>query len=215
MGERTEYRPGTFSWVELLTTDADAAKAFYAELMGWTYDDLPLPEGGSYTMVLRDGKRVAGLHQPAPENAGPPAWLSYVTVEDADAAADQANELGATTLAGPFDVMDAGRMAVLQDSQGAVFAVWQPRASIGAELVNDPGSLTMNQLNASDVDTARRFYSSLFGWRIETVSEDPPYWGIHNGESLNGGLMQLPPDGGAPPHWLAYFTSADIDAAAE
>ena len=148
--------------MELLTSDAGAAKAFYAELMGWTYDDLPLPEGGSYTMVLKDGKRVAGLHQPAPENAGPPAWLSYVTVEDADAAAERAKELGATTLAGPFDVMDAGRMAVLQDSQGAVFAVWQPRASIGAELVNDPGSLTMTQLNAADVDTARGFYSSLF-----------------------------------------------------
>ena len=214
MGERTEYTPGTFSWVELLTSDAGAAKAFYAELMGWTYDDLPLPEGGTYTMVLKDGKRVAGLHQPAPENAGPPAWLSYVTVEDADAAAERAKELGATTLAGPFDVMDAGRMAVLQDSQGAVFAVWQPRGSIGAELVNDPGSLTMNQLNAADVDTARGFYSSLFGWRIETVSEDPPYWGIHNGELLNGGLMELPPGGGAPPHWLAYFTTADIDSAA-
>lgn len=214
MGERTEYAPGTFSWVELLTSDAAAAKAFYAELMGWTYDDLPLPEGGSYTMVLKDGKRVAGLHQPAPENAGPPAWLSYVTVEDADAAAERAKELGATTLAGPFDVMDAGRMAVLQDSQGAVFAVWQPRGSIGAELVNDPGSLTMTQLNAADVDTARGFYSSLFGWRIETVSEDPPYWGIHNGETLNGGLMELPPGGGAPPHWLAYFTTADIDSAA-
>jgi uncharacterized protein len=214
VAERTEYTPGTFSWVELLTSDAAAAKQFYAELMGWTYDDLPLPEGGSYTMVLKDGKRVAGLHQPAPENAGPPAWLSYVTVEDADAAAARAKELGATTLAGPFDVMDAGRMAVLQDSQGAVFAVWQPRASIGAELVNDPGSLTMTQLNAADVDTARGFYSALFGWRIETVSEDPPYWGIHNGELLNGGLMELPPGGGAPPHWLAYFTTADIDAAA-
>jgi len=214
VGERTEYTPGTFSWVELLTSDADAAKAFYAELMGWTYEDLPLPEGGSYTMVLKDGKRVAGLHQPAPENAGPPAWLSYVTVEDADAAVERAKELGATTLAGPFDVMDAGRMAVLQDSQGAVFAVWEARGSIGAELVNDPGSLTMNQLNAADVDTARGFYSSLFGWRIETVSEDPPYWGMHNGETLNGGLMELPPGGGAPPHWLAYFTTADIESAA-
>jgi uncharacterized protein len=214
VGERTEYTPGTFSWVELLTSDAAAAKDFYADLFGWTYDDLPLPDGGTYTMVLNDGKRVAGLHQPSEENAGPPAWLSYVTVEDADAAAERANELGATTLAGPFDVMDAGRMAVLQDSQGAVFAVWQPRASIGAELVNDPGSLTMNQLNAADVDTARGFYSSLFGWRLETVAEAPPFWGIYNGDALNGGLMELPPNGGAPPHWLAYFTTADIDAAA-
>jgi len=214
MGERTEYTPGTFSWVELLTSDAAAAKEFYADLFGWSYDDQALPEGGTYTLVLNDGKRVAGLHQPSPENAGPPAWLSYVTVEDADAVAAQAVELGATLLAGPFDVMDVGRMAVLQDSQGAVFAVWQARASIGAELVNDPGSLTMNQLNAADVDAALGFYSSLFGWRIETVADDPPYWGIHNRDSLNGGLMQLDPDAGAPSHWLAYFTIDDIDAAA-
>ncbi|MBN1529419.1 MAG: VOC family protein [Thermoleophilaceae bacterium] len=213
MAERTEHAPGTFSWVELLTSDAAAAKEFYAQLLGWTYDDLPLSGGGAYTMVLKDGKRVAGLHQPSPENAAPPNWLSYVTVEDADAAAARAGELGATTLAGPFEVESAGRMAVLQDSQGAVFAVWQPRGSIGAELVNDPGSLTLNQLNARDVDAARGFYSSLFGWRIETANEDPPYWGIYNGDTLNGGLMELPPGGGAPPHWLAYFTVEDMAAA--
>jgi predicted enzyme related to lactoylglutathione lyase len=78
--------------------------------------------------------------------------------------------------------------------------------------VNDPGSLTMNQLNAADVDAARGFYSSLFGWRIETVAEEPPYWGIHNGETLNGGLMEIPPEAG-PPHWLAYFTVESMDAA--
>ena len=96
MGERSEYSPGTFSWVELLTSDAAGAKAFYAALLGWDWEDVPLPEGGTYTLVLKDGKRVAGLHQPSPENAGPPAWLSYVSVEDADAAAARAGELGAT-----------------------------------------------------------------------------------------------------------------------
>jgi uncharacterized protein len=211
VAERSEYAPGTFSWVELLTSDAAAAKEFYSQLLGWTYDDLPLSEGGTYTMVLKDGKRVAGLHQPAADNAAPPNWLSYVTVEDADAAVARATELGAQTLAGPFEVEKAGWMAVLQDSQGAVFAVWQPRESIGAELVNDPGSLTLNQLNAADPDAARGFYSALFGWRVETANEDPPYWGIYNGDTLNGGLMELPPDSGAPPHWLAYFTVEDMD----
>ena len=214
MGERTSYTPGTFSWVELLTSDAPGAKAFYEGVFGWEWDDVPLPEGGTYTLVLKDGKRVAGLHQPSPENAGPPAWLSYVSVENADAAAARAGELGAGVLAGPFDVMDVGRMAVLQDPQGAVFAVWQAGRQAGAELVNDPGSLTMNQLNAADVDAARDFYAALFGWRTETASEDPPYWGIYNGDRLNGGLMPLPPGAGAPPHWLAYFTTADLDAAA-
>ena len=80
MGERTEFKAGTFSWVELLTSDEAGAKAFYGALLGWDWEDVPLPEGGTYTLVLKDGKRVAGLHQPAPENAGPPAWLSYVAV---------------------------------------------------------------------------------------------------------------------------------------
>jgi predicted enzyme related to lactoylglutathione lyase len=213
VGERTEYAPGTFSWVELLTSDEAAAKDFYTALLGWAYEDLPLSGGGHYSMVLKDGKRVAGLHQPGAEQATPPNWLSYVTVEDADAAAARASELRGTTLAGPFEVESAGRMAVLQDVQGAVFAVWQPRGSIGAELVNDPGSLTINQLNAGDVAAARGFYTSLFGWRIETANEDPPYWGIYNGDALNGGLMELPPDAGAPPHWLAYFTVEDMEAA--
>ena len=214
MGERSEYAPGTFSWVELLTSDDAGAKAFYGALFGWDWEDVPLPEGGTYTLVKKDDKRVAGLHQPSPENAGPPAWLSYVSVENADAAAARAAELGATVLAGPFDVMDVGRMAVLQDPQGAVFAVWQAGRQVGAELVNDPGSLTMNQLNAADVDGARNFYTELFGWRFELASEDPPFWGIYNGDGLNGGLMPLPPDAGAPPHWLAYFTIADLDGAA-
>ena len=214
MGERTEHTAGAFSWVELLTSDEAGAKAFYGALLGWDWEDAPLPEEGTYTLVLKDGKRVAGLYQPPPENAGPPAWLSYVAVEDADAAAAKAGELGATVLAGPFDVMEAGRMAVLQDPQEAVFAVWQAGQQIGAELVNDPGSLTMNQLNAADLEGARDFYTGLFGWRFEVASEDPPYWGIYNGDVLNGGLMPLPPNAGAPPHWLAYFTTADLDGAA-
>ena len=110
--------------------------------------------------------------------------------------------------------MDVGRMAVLQDPQGAVSAVWQAGRQTGAELVNDPGSLTMNQLNVADVDGAKSFYSDLFGWRFEVASEDPPYWSIYNGDVLNGGLMPLPPGAGAPPHWLAYFTTADLDGAA-
>jgi predicted enzyme related to lactoylglutathione lyase len=214
VGERSEYAPGIFCWVELTTPDEASAKAFYGELLGWAWQDDPLPGGGTYTMLTKDGKRVAGLHQPAPERAGPPAWLSYVSVAEADAAAARAAELGAGVLAGPFDVMEAGRMAVIQDPQGAVFGIWQPRAHHGAQLVNDPGALSLNQLNTGDLDAAREFYKALFGWRIEVAVEDPPYWGIYNGESLNGGLMPLPPDASAPSHWLAYFTIADLDAAA-
>jgi predicted enzyme related to lactoylglutathione lyase len=215
VGERTEYAPGAFSWVELSSPDAEASKAFYTAVFGWRFTDTPVPGGGgTYTMFTQGGLEVAGLHQPSPDRAGPPAWLSYVTVESADAAASRAAELGASVLAGPFDVGDAGRMAVVQDPQGAVFGVWQAGESIGARLVNDPGSLTMNQLNAADPDAAANFYTALFGWRVERVSEEPPYWSMLNGETLNAGLMPLPPGAPAPPHWLAYFTVSGLEESA-
>jgi predicted enzyme related to lactoylglutathione lyase len=76
--------------------------------------------------------------------------------------------------------------------------------------------LTLNQLNTSDPDAAERFYSDLFGWRFESVgNEESPYWGIYRGETMNGGMMPLPPGPGAPSHWLVYFGIDDIDAAAE
>jgi predicted enzyme related to lactoylglutathione lyase len=214
MGERTEHAPGTFSWVELATTDPAAAKTFYTSLFGWEAEDVPLPGGdGAYTFLRKNGLEVAAVHGHLQEDV-PPNWTSYVTVADADAAAEKARELGGTPLAGPFDVPGAGRMAVLQDPQGAVFAVWQPKESIGARLVNDPGAMSLNQLNASSPQVAQDFYSGLFGWRFDSVMEEPPYWGIYNGDRLNGGMMPLPEGDPSPSHWLAYFSVEDLDGAA-
>jgi uncharacterized protein len=211
MGERTSHTPGTFSWIDLATTDPDDAKRFYTGLFGWDVDDRPIPGDGVYTMLLRDGKEVAALFKG--QEGMPTAWSSYVTVGSADAAATQASDLGGVPMGDPFDVMDAGRMAVIQDPTGAVFSVWEPHGSIGAQLVNVPGALTLNQLNTSDPDGAARFYEGLFGWRTEQVAGgDQPYWGIYNGDRLNGGMMLLQPDAGAPPHWLVYFGSEDVDA---
>jgi uncharacterized protein len=222
MGERTSHVPGTFSWTDLGTTDSDGAKAFYGGLFGWELEDMPVPEGPPYTMARIGGKAVCALYQRSADQPGPPAWLCYVTVEDAGATARRAGELGATVISEPFDVLQAGRMAVLQDPTGAVFAIWQPGESIGAELVNDPGAMTMNQLNTGDPEAAELFYSELFGWRFDQLAEaasvdtdvaGQEYWGIFNGERLNGGMMPLSQAGpGAPPAWLVYFTSADLDA---
>src|SRR5918999_290305 len=216
MGERSSYAPGTFSWTDLTTPDQDGAKAFYTGLFGWEPDDQPVSEGVTYTMMKIGGRSVAAVSPQMEDQKGvPPFWNSYVTVEDADAAAAKAGELGGNVMAEPFDVFDAGRMAVIQDPQGAFFSVWQPKESIGAELVNVPGALTMNQLNTTDPDAAGRFYSELFGWAIDRVSEDPPFWGVHNQGRLNGGMMQLPPGAGAPPHWLVYFVAESLDGSLE
>ena len=206
MGERTSHAPGTFSWADLSTTDTEGAKAFYTGLFGWDTEDNPMPEGGVYTMLVKGGKAVGALSGVQQEGQ-PPAWNSYVTVESADDSAAAADEHGGTVVMDAFDVMDVGRMAVVQDPTGAFYCIWEPGTSIGAERVNEPGALTLNQLNTSDPARAREFYSGVFGWRFEQVpGGDRPYWGIYNGERLNGGMMEE-----QPPAWLVYFGSDSVD----
>jgi len=213
MGERTSHAPGSFSWTDLSTTDPDGAKAFYTGLFGWDTEDNPIPEGGVYTMLLGDGKYVGALSAVQQEGQ-PPAWNSYVTVTSADDAARAAAANGGTVAMEPFDVMEAGRMALVQDPTGAFFAVWEPRASIGAELVNEPGALSITQLNTTDPERAQSFYEGLFGWRFESVaSGEVDYWGVYNGDRLNAGLMALPAETGVPSHWLVYYGIDDVDEA--
>jgi uncharacterized protein len=209
MAERTSYPAGTFSWAELVTSDADAAKAFYTEIFGWDYDDAPIPGGSVYSMALRDGTRVAALYGSGEQ---PPHWNCYVTVASVDETAAKATEAGASVLAEPFDVMDAGRMAVFADPTGAALAVWEPRESIGAELVNVCGALTWNDLVTPDPDTAADFYGRLFGWTTEELPNAGGYRVIRNGGRTNGGIQ--PTDGG-PAAWVPYFGHDDVDALIE
>ena len=213
MGTRERYEPGTFSWADLGTDDPEAATTFYVGLFGWQTQDVPMGAGGPYTMCRLDDGVVCAVYGREP-GQGPPAWLSYVTVADADATVADARAAGALAAQDAFDVFDAGRMAVIQDPTGAHFALWEPGTSIGATLVNVPGALCLNQLNTSDPERAAAFYTDVFGWRIEPVGTEPaPYWGIWNGPGLNGGMMALPPDAPAS-HWLVYFATEDIDATA-
>jgi uncharacterized protein len=218
MGERTQYAAGTFSWVDLTTTDQDAARAFYGGLFGWQADDMPAGEGVVYSMMRVGDAHVAAISpQPqAQREAGvPPTWNSYVTVASADDAAAKAAELGGTVHAPPFDVFDAGRMAVVQDPQGAFFMVWEPRRNIGASLVNAPGALVWNELASNDLEGSSAFYSELFGWSIaQFPGSEQVYLAIRNGEASNGGIREATPPG-VPPHWLVYFGVGDLEAAIE
>jgi uncharacterized protein len=216
MGERTQYTPGTFSWTDLNTTDQDAAKTFYGGLFGWEFEDNPAGEGVVYAMAKLDGKYVAAI-SPQPEQqrqAGvPPAWNSYVTVESADATAANATELGATVHAQPFDVFEAGRMAVIQDPQGAWFLIWQPNQHIGAGLVNAPGALCWNELGSPDLDGSAAFYGQLFGWTATPMEDggDMPYLVIQNADGHSNGGIRPPMPPGTPPFWLVYFATAGLD----
>ena len=123
------------------------------------------------------------------------------------------SELGGAVHAGPFDVMDAGRMALVADPQGAVVALWRPGRHIGATVVNEPGAMSLNQLNTSDPEAATRFYGDLLGWDVvKQETGGPDYWGIYNDGALNGGMMELA-GAHAPPHWQVYFGAEDAAAA--
>jgi predicted enzyme related to lactoylglutathione lyase len=140
-------------------------------------------------------------------------WNSYVSVASADATAAKVTELGGNVHAPPFDVLEAGRMTVVQDPQGAFFLAWEPRDHFGAALVNAPGALSWNELATSSLDGAAGFYGELFGWEITPVEGSPqPYLMIKNGEASNGGIRQLDREG-VPPHWLVYFGTEDVEAA--
>lgn len=212
MGKRTEHAPGTFSWVDLTTADAPAAKDFYGELFGWEYEDNEVPGGGTYTMCKVDGDYVAAIS--GSTDQAPPHWNSYVTVASADETATKAKELGGSLFMEPFDVMEAGRMALIQDPTGAAFCVWEPREAIGAQRVNEPGSLTWNELHTPDPPKAVKFYAGLFDWsaeEMETGEGNPSYTVIRNGERTNGGIMDA--QQGEPPNWVPYFVVESRDDA--
>jgi predicted enzyme related to lactoylglutathione lyase len=216
MPDRTSHPHGTLSWTDLATTDQESAKAFYGGLFGWEYDDQPAGEGVIYSMAKLRGLAAAAISPQQPDEAAqgiPPHWNVYVTVDDVDAVSAAAGEAGGTVLAGPFDVLDVGRMSVVADPAGAVLCLWQPKTSIGAEVVNEPGSLAWADTATTDPEAAQAFYGSVLGWRFEQMSEEPPYWVIFNGERSNGGMTAPPP--GVPSNWFPYFAVDDVDAAIE
>ena len=212
------HKPGSFCWIELATTDQPAAKAFYQKLFGWTADDVPMGPGEFYTMFKLNGQDVAAGYtlRPDQRDRGVPVhWSLYVAVASADAAAKRAGELGATVLAPPFDVFEAGRMAVIQDPTGAVLSLWEAKQHTGVLVHNEEGAFCWADLLTRDRDKAVAFYTALFGWKIEKEDEDPAhaYYHIKNGEDYIGGM---PPtaetDPSITPHWGIYILTADCEA---
>jgi predicted enzyme related to lactoylglutathione lyase len=218
MPERTEYEPGTPSWVDLSSPDLDESARFYGALFGWEAAEVGDPEQtGGYRMFRLHGKDVAGLG-PLQEGSGPPHWMTYVTVADAGETMEKVRGAGGQVLLEPMQVLDAGSMAVYRDTVGAVAAVWQPGRSIGAQLVNDPGTLTSTELATREIEPAREFYREVFGWDGETGDAGGvTYTQWKLGDRLIGGMIQMDdawPDE-IPSHWMNYFAVEDADAAAE
>jgi uncharacterized protein len=216
MATRTSHPPGTFSWVDLQTTDVDAAKTFYNALFGWDYDDMPMGDGNTYSMAKIGGEHVGAIGG-LPEASIPPHWNSYVSVTSADDAVTRARELGGGVIEEAFDVFTAGRMGLLTDPTGAALCVWQPGDHIGAGRVNDVGCLCWNELGTTDPGAAARFYGELFGWTFDEndMGGGELYRTIRNGDRMNGGIRaQSEMEAGIPPNWLPYFTVDNADATA-
>ena len=216
----SKYPHGMFSWIDLSTTDAAGAKAFYSELFGWTSIDMPIDVGGVYTMFQLNGKDVAGMSEMGAEQKAqgmPPNWTSYVTVDNVDEMASKVSELGGTLMMPPFDVMTAGRMALAQDPTGAVFAIWQAGDQPGASVFNEPGSLAWNELVTTDTAKAEGFYTNLFGWEAKPQQmPDMVYTTFMNGERMNAGMMAMRAEWGEmPSHWMIYLSVDDCDAIAK
>jgi len=221
MAEINQYTPGTFCWVELSTTDQNGAKAFYTQLLGLDVREVPFGEGAVYTILTKKGLDAGAIctQDPSQTQMGiPPNWLSYVSVANVADSAKKAGELGGNVVAGPFDVMNVGKMAVAMDPAGAAFAMWQPLDHIGAQIVNEPGSWCWNELGTNDTDAAGKFYSGLFGWGLDAMEMGGGmiYTMLRNGEKHTGGMYKITSEmGGMPPNWMIYFAVADCDQSAE
>jgi uncharacterized protein len=207
------YAPGTPSWVDLASHDVAASVAFYGGLFGWEAPELA-PEAGGYRTFELGGVPVAGC-TPIMMQGQPPAWLTYVSVDDADAAAAKITGAGGTVYVPPMDVLDVGRMVVFADPTGAACALWQPKAHVGAGLVNEPGALVWNELSTRDAEAATAFYVQVFGWEpgaIDMGGTSYTEWKL-NGTTI-AGMMDMPAEVPAevPAYWLAYFGTDDCDA---
>ena len=207
MTEMKKYRPGDFCWTELATSDTNAAKKLYSNLFGWKANEMPTgPDQPPYIMMQINGKNVCAMYE---NKKAPTKWSSYVSVANVDESAKKAKSLGGKLKTEPFDVMDVGRMANVLDSQGAVFALWQPKRHIGAELINEPNTMCWNELMTNDIESARKFYSALFGWKLNI---SPQYTEAAVGDINTAGMMQMDERmRGVSPYWAPYFAVTDTD----
>ena len=217
MTTHTKHEHGTFSWTDLSTTNVDAAKKFYTALFGWKVTDMPAGPGMTYSMAALGERAAAAIttqNDDQKKMGAPPSWNAYFSVTDVDATTKKAATAGGKVLKEAFDVMDVGRMSVVQDPSGAVFCLWQAKKHFGAEVTSEPGAITWVELMTNNVDACGKFYATVLGWTPEAMQMGPgmTYTMFKTGGKGAAGMMALAPDMKVPPSWLCYFSVADTDA---
>jgi uncharacterized protein len=197
---------GKFVWHEQVSLEPTQAQAFYTQLFGWEIESFK-PGDLDYTMISSGGQSHGGFSK-ALEGAPPPHWLSHVRVENLDETIEKAKRAGGKIAAGPFEMPEVGRTAIIADPQGAYISAYEPEG-------DQPGSegvFVWDELGTTDADDAQRFYGEVFGW---TASDMGPEYGgyriFNRGETGVAGFMALP-DATLPPHWQPYVAVDDPDA---
>lgn len=214
MSIRTSPWPaGTPCWVDIAVSDVRTSCRFYEAVLGWSFPEAEA-DGGGYVMASVDGHDVAGIGPRTPPER-PAGWLVYLASDDADATAGAIAGHGGTVLVEPADTGDYGRHLVAADPAGATFGVWQAKEHVGAQLVNQPGGLTWEDLRSSDPAAAQRFYTAVFGFDLQAVEMAPGDYRtfhLHGDDAPLGGMGGLM-DAAAGSHWLPYFAVSDADRA--
>jgi predicted enzyme related to lactoylglutathione lyase len=204
----SHYAPGVFCWAGLATSDPAGATAFYSSLFGWQNEELPAGDFGTYASLRRDGKEVAILYRQTREAraaGAAPHWTPFVSVEDADASALRARELGGLVLREPLDFLDAGRVVAVRDPTGGILSLWQPRAHAGAEFIGGVGALCWNELATDDVDRAKSFYAEFLGWEYQALPSG--HATITSGGDRIGWMREHTSreEGATQAEWVPYF----------
>jgi uncharacterized protein len=205
------------AWIDLSTKDPAAARDYYSKLFGWKAEPEKDPAAGGYAIARLGGQDVAGIGGLQDPN-GPSAWMVYIGTRDADAAVKKIEAAGGKILAPPFDVMDVGRMAVLQDPTGAIISIWQPKTMNGFGVHGKANSFSWTELHTRGLDQAKQFYNKVFGWgeKVSPIGEGQGNYTefLVDGQSIAGAMPQegREPDE-APPYWMIYFEVADLDQA--
>ena len=214
----TKKYQGQFCWLELTAIDWQAAKTFYCSFFNWRAEDEDIGGGMYYTKMFIDNKVVAAMFQRTPEQEAQGVmtnWLTYIAVDDVDATLTIAESLNATIFSGPHDVMNAGRMAIMQEPNGAIFAIWQANQHTGLEQRDISGSLCWSELATLNREESKTFYHKILGWGYDDKKMmEITYTELKAGEHQEGGMLEMTEEwGDTPPHWMNYFAVENCDDA--
>jgi uncharacterized protein len=234
VSEPRTYPHGVTCWIDVAAPDVDAAAAFYGGLLGWTFADAMPPDAPTrYVIAQLGGRDAAAIASAAPGETA--SWRTYVAVDDCDAATDHLVGLAATVVDPPADAGPGGRTSTLRDPEGAEVRLWQARARLGAQVLNEPGACNFSNLRALDPGAAGAWYADAFGWRVVdqgwSRAVQVPGYGDHLASTVDpdirtrqakapegfadviGGIVAADTGAGEAPHWHVVLTVADRDRA--